>query len=62
MAAGSTECLRIAAGVTFPVFVLLTGCGQDNRYVAPPPPKVAVMTPVEQPITRYSKRPATPRR
>jgi RND family efflux transporter MFP subunit len=31
----------------------LSACGQDNRYVAPPPPKVMVMAPVQQPVTRY---------
>ena len=33
--------------------VLLCACGQDNRYVAPPPPKVTVAIPVQQPVTRY---------
>jgi RND family efflux transporter MFP subunit len=32
---------------------VLVGCGQSNTYVAPPPPKVTVATPVQQPITRY---------
>lgn len=31
----------------------LTACGQDNRYVAPPPPKVTVALPVQQKVTRY---------
>jgi RND family efflux transporter MFP subunit len=33
--------------------VVLAGCGQDNRYVAPPPPKVTVAAPVQKPVTRY---------
>jgi hypothetical protein len=33
--------------------VTLTGCSEDNRYVAPPPPKVTVASPVQRPITRY---------
>jgi RND family efflux transporter MFP subunit len=33
--------------------VVLAACGQDNRYVAPPPPKVTVAVPVQQPVTRY---------
>jgi RND family efflux transporter MFP subunit len=33
--------------------LLLSACGPDNRYVAPPPPKVTVVTPVQQPVTRY---------
>src|SRR5580692_3955143 len=31
---------------------LLAGCDQ-NTYVAPPPPKVEVATPLQHPITRY---------
>jgi RND family efflux transporter MFP subunit len=31
----------------------LAACGQSNRYVAPPPPKVTVATPVQRPVTRY---------
>src|SRR5215813_5466259 len=31
----------------------LTACGQQNRYVAPPPPKVTVARPLQQPVTRY---------
>jgi ABC-type uncharacterized transport system auxiliary subunit len=30
----------------------LSGCGQENRYVAPPPPKVSVAIPVQQKVTR----------
>jgi RND family efflux transporter MFP subunit len=32
---------------------LVSGCGQDNQYVAPPPPKVSVAQPVQQQVTRY---------
>ena len=32
---------------------VLAGCGQDNQYAAPPPPKVTVATPVEKEVTRY---------
>jgi len=31
----------------------VAACGQDNRYAAPPPPKVTVATPVEQGVSRY---------
>jgi RND family efflux transporter MFP subunit len=31
----------------------LAACGERNAYVAPPPPKVTVASPVQQPITRY---------
>ena len=33
--------------------VILSACGQDNRYVAPPPPQVRVALPVQQGVTRY---------
>jgi RND family efflux transporter MFP subunit len=33
--------------------LLLAACGQQNRYVAPQPPKVTVAHPVEQPVTEY---------
>jgi multidrug efflux pump subunit AcrA (membrane-fusion protein) len=33
--------------------VMLEACSQENRYVAPPPPKVTVAVPVQKPITRY---------
>jgi RND family efflux transporter MFP subunit len=32
---------------------MLAACGQDNRYVAPPPPKVTVALPAQQTVTRY---------
>ena len=32
---------------------VLAACGQDNRYAAPPPPKVTVVTPVERDVTNY---------
>ncbi|MBR0963427.1 efflux RND transporter periplasmic adaptor subunit [Bradyrhizobium diazoefficiens] len=31
----------------------LTGCEDKNTFVAPPPPKVDVATPVQRPVTRY---------
>jgi RND family efflux transporter MFP subunit len=39
--------LIIAAGF------LLAACGEENRYVAPPPPKVPVAMPLQQKVTRY---------
>lgn len=32
---------------------VLTGCEDKNTFVAPPPPKVDVATPVQRPVTRY---------
>jgi RND family efflux transporter MFP subunit len=34
-------------------FLLLAGCGEKNRYVPPPPPKVGVATPLHQTVTPY---------
>jgi RND family efflux transporter MFP subunit len=31
----------------------VAACGQDNRYAAPPPPKVTVAAPVEREVTNY---------
>jgi RND family efflux transporter MFP subunit len=33
--------------------LVLSACGQGNQYVAPPPPKVTVAKPAQQPVTRY---------
>jgi RND family efflux transporter MFP subunit len=44
---------RTLAAAAFAGATALAACGQDNRYVAPPPPKVTVATPVRQSITRY---------
>src|SRR5262249_48310133 len=35
------------------MLTLLAACGQENRYVAPPPPKVIVQLPVQQTVTPY---------
>lgn len=31
----------------------LTACGQENRFIAPPPPKVTVQFPLQQTVTPY---------
>lgn len=33
--------------------LLLTACGESNRYIAPPPPKVMVAHPEQKPVIRY---------
>jgi RND family efflux transporter MFP subunit len=35
------------------LFTLLAACGEENRFVAPPPPKVTVQLPVQQTVTPY---------
>jgi RND family efflux transporter MFP subunit len=42
------KALVLAAAV-----VGLAACGQENQYVAPPPPKVTVASPVQAPYTHY---------
>ena len=32
---------------------MLTACGDKNAYIPPPPPKVVVAQPLQQPVTRY---------
>jgi RND family efflux transporter MFP subunit len=39
--------------LTVAAALALAACGQDNRYAAPPPPKVAVATPVQQKVSIY---------
>jgi RND family efflux transporter MFP subunit len=42
-----------AAVATAALLTLLTACGEGNRYVAPPPPKVTVQLPLQQTVTPY---------
>jgi RND family efflux transporter MFP subunit len=35
------------------ILTLLTACGQENRFIAPPPPKVTVQLPLQQTVTPY---------
>lgn len=44
----SSRARLVLAGVT-----LLAGCGEQNRYVPPPPPKAGVATPLHQSVTPY---------
>lgn len=45
--------LRTAAGAALAAAFVLTGCGEQNTYVPPPPPKVTVALPAKQAVTRY---------
>jgi RND family efflux transporter MFP subunit len=50
----SGVCLSpVACATVIALAVMLSACGQDNHYVAPPPPKVGVAVPVKQKVTRY---------
>ena len=44
---------RALATMTLALTAMLAGCGQNNQYAAPPPPKVTVALPVAQDVTRY---------
>src|SRR5262245_8838007 len=39
--------------IAIALLVMLMACGQENRYVAPPPSKVTVAFPAQQKVTRY---------
>jgi RND family efflux transporter MFP subunit len=52
MAKGRCSVAR-GAFIVLPAVLLLAACGEQNRYVAPPPPKVTVAKPVQQPVTQY---------
>ncbi len=41
---------RVSAAVAL---LVLAACGEENRYVAPPPPKVSVALPLQQSFTPY---------
>ena len=47
----SPKCLAVPAALA--ALAMLAGCGDDNRYVAPPPPVVTVMTPQQKSVTLY---------
>jgi multidrug efflux system membrane fusion protein len=49
-------------GTVLAAGLLLAACEQQNKYVAPPPPRVTVAVPVQQPVTRYIEATGTPRR
>ena len=49
MSSLASSCLKIVIAST----LLLAACGQENRYVAPPPPRVTVATPLQRSVTHY---------
>ncbi|MDQ2082762.1 efflux RND transporter periplasmic adaptor subunit [Xanthobacteraceae bacterium Astr-EGSB] len=46
---------RLAVVVAFAAIAILPGCNKQNAYVAPPPAKVTVATPIEQKVTLYAE-------
>src|SRR5258708_10750921 len=47
------SCASQLPKITVASVLLLAAWGQENRYVAPPPPRVTVAVPSQQPVTRY---------
>ena len=52
---GKAAVIKPAVTILFSGVAMLAmaGCGEKNAYVAPPPPKVVVAQPLQQPVTRY---------
>jgi RND family efflux transporter MFP subunit len=48
-----TSAVLARAALVLVAAFALASCGQNNQYAAPPPPKVTVVSPVEQDVTRY---------
>ena len=44
---------RLPLLVGMGMLTLLAACGQENRFIAPPPPKVTVQLPLQQTFTPY---------
>ena len=55
MSQGHTRSVQVSASIAGVAFaaLMLSACGQGNQYVPPPPPKVTVAVPAQQPVTRY---------
>ena len=47
------NCCSVFAALTAIATFALAGCGSKNTFVAPPPPKVVVAQPLQQPVTLY---------
>jgi len=45
--------IRLSTATVLAALLALAGCKKTNQFVAPPPPKVAVATPVARKIDRY---------
>jgi RND family efflux transporter MFP subunit len=45
--------LASARSIAIGLVAMLSACGPDNRYVAPPAPQVTVALPAQQKVTRY---------
>jgi membrane fusion protein, multidrug efflux system len=54
LASSSGKNRRFVFAILTPIATLaLAGCGSKNTFVAPPPPKVVVAQPLQQPVTLY---------
>jgi multidrug efflux pump subunit AcrA (membrane-fusion protein) len=47
------NCCSVFAALTAIATLALAGCGSKNTLVAPPPPKVVVAQPLQQPVTLH---------
>jgi RND family efflux transporter MFP subunit len=52
-ASGSHEARRWPLLACAGLLALLSACGQENKFVAPPPPKVTVQLPLQQEVTPF---------
>src|ERR1700677_4476592 len=50
---GASLRLAVRAAAFAIAAITLAGCGSKNAYVPPPPPKVQVAQPLQQPVTTY---------
>ena len=50
---GDVHLTRLSPVAAVFAAVLVTACGESNTYQPPPPPKVTVIKPKQQPVTRY---------
>ena len=45
--------LALIAGSVLASTLIVSGCGEKNAFVPPPPPKIEVALPLKQTVTRY---------
>src|SRR5260370_39604641 len=52
-ASGTHEARRWPLLACVGMLAMLSACGQENKYIAPPPPKVTVQLPLQQEVTPF---------